>query len=124
MKNVKNLSSNEGNVQFLGKDVQNTTDIQNAELFSPKVEADTKLNKESISVSSKAAVRIQNNNCNNNNNPPANYRKGVVPKYDIKINACILNSEKQLQVNKLENPGFFSIKMKEGLNQYNKYCLR
>lgn len=81
LKNVKNLSSNEGNVQFLGKDVQNTTDIQNAELFSPKVEADTKLNKESISVSSKAAVRIQNNNCNNNNNPPANYRKGVVPKY-------------------------------------------
>lgn len=53
-------------------------DLQNSVSPAPKEEIDyVKLNKERISVASKLAAQL------NNGVPPPNYRKGVVPRYDI-----------------------------------------
>ena len=75
------LPSDQGDVTVLEKNIQNTDDLRNSELLPPKAEVDiTRINKEHTSVPSKVSVRLHNKN-NSNSIPPANYRKGVVPKY-------------------------------------------
>lgn len=61
-------------------------DLRNSTSPAPKEEIDyVKLNKERISVASKLATQL------NNGVPPPNYRKGVVPKYDITTNFFVFS---------------------------------
>lgn len=67
-------------------DMRNLEDAQNVDLRNsvspvPREEIDfIKLNKERTSIATKLATQL------NNGVPPPNYRKGVVPKYDIASN--------------------------------------
>lgn len=55
--------------------------LSNSVLSTPKEEVDfIKLNKERTSIANKLAMQL------NNGVPPPNYRKGVVPKYDVTSN--------------------------------------
>lgn len=65
-----------GDMQSL-EDLQKI-DLRNSVSPAPKEEIDyIKLNKERTSVANKLMTQL------NNGVPPSNYRKGVVPKYDI-----------------------------------------
>lgn len=80
LRDTTNTPSDQGDVELLNK---NKNNLGSSELLPSKAEVDvTKLNKKRNSVASKLAARLTNSN----NNPPTNYRKGVVPKYDIKRN--------------------------------------
>lgn len=62
------------------QDVQNV-DLQNSVSPAPRGEIDfIKLNKERTSIATKLAIQL------NNGVPPPNYRKGVIPKYDVANN--------------------------------------
>lgn len=65
-----------GDMQSL-EDLQKI-DLRNSMSLAPKEEIDyIKLNKERTSVANKLMTQL------NNGVPPSNYRKGVLPKYDI-----------------------------------------
>lgn len=62
------------------QDAQNV-DLRNSVSPAPREEIDfIKLNKERTSIATKLAIQL------NNGVPPLNYRKGVIPKYDIANN--------------------------------------
>lgn len=62
------------------EDTQND-DLRNSVSPGPREEIDfIKLNKERTSIATKLATQL------NNGVPPPNYRKGVIPKYDIANN--------------------------------------
>jgi hypothetical protein len=61
-------------------------DLRNSVSPTPKEEIDyVKLNKERITVANKLATQL------NNGVPPPNYRKGVVPRYDIAIDFSVFS---------------------------------
>jgi len=72
-------------------DMRNIEDTQNVDLRNsvspaPREEIDfIKLNKERTSIATKLATQL------NNGVPPPNYRKGVIPKYDIANNFSSLH---------------------------------
>lgn len=63
-----------------------TVDLRNSVSPTPREEIDfIKLNKERTSIATKLATQL------NNGVPPVNYRKGVIPKYDIAYNFSSLH---------------------------------
>ncbi|XP_054007919.1 uncharacterized protein LOC128891947 isoform X1 [Hylaeus anthracinus] len=78
LRDTTNTPLDQGDVKVYDKGLQNKNNSKGSELLPSKAEVDVaKLNKKCTSVASKIATRLNNSN----NVPPANYRKGVVPKY-------------------------------------------